>query len=78
MARKSSSKSRVASKADYAHICPICRIYDPSHFVHHPGCPCAVIFPIAMHMIGINAARMRRDGVNIRGYVRTPKISVPG
>ena len=65
--------SQAASKADYKHICPICRLYDPAHFAHVAGCPLRKR-PLQMMVVSLTASLMRRDGVVIKDAVqKTPK-----
>ncbi len=42
-------------------VCPFCRFFDPSWFLHHAGCPLAR--PRGFVLVGLVAALMRAEGV---------------
>lgn len=46
-------------------VCPICRVYDPSWFVHFKDCPMDHWRPFKH--VGLVLAIYRRDDVRIRG-----------
>lgn len=48
------------------HVCPLCRVYDPSWFAHRPGCPFRRPRGSAFEAVAMAAAWMRRAGVQIR------------
>jgi hypothetical protein len=55
----------VSERGSLMHVCPLCRVYDPSWLVHHLGCPyfrgtSAIVRPALV------AAHWRRRGPSVR------------
>ena len=37
--RRKRTPPRVSERGSLLNVCPLCRVYDPSHLVHFRGCP---------------------------------------
>jgi hypothetical protein len=63
--RKRPPPSKASERGSLLHVCPLCRVYDPSWLVHHRGCPFfrgvgVIVRPAVV------AAHWRRRGPSVR------------